>query len=46
MLLKKSRETAPERMKRLNQSGDNGQLRKSLVVKEKKIINAVKNNIA
>ena len=44
MLLEKSRETAPEEMKRLSQSGNNAQLWICLVVKVK--ANAVKKNIA
>ena len=44
MLQDKSREIAPEGMKRLNQSGNNAQLWMCLVVKAK--YNAVKNNIA
>ena len=44
MLMEKSREIAPEGMKRLSQSGDNAQLWMSLMVKVKS--NAVKNNIA
>ena len=44
MLLEKSREIAPERMKRLSQSGNDTQLWMCLVVKVKS--NAVKNNVA
>jgi len=44
MLLEKSREIAPEEMKRLSQSGNNAQLWICLVVKVKS--NAVKKNIA
>ena len=44
MLLGKSREIAPQRMKRLGQSGNNIQLWVCLVVKVKS--DAVKNNIA
>ena len=44
MLLDKSREIAPERLKRLSQSGNNAPLWMCLVVKVKS--NAVKNNIA
>jgi len=44
MLLEKSREKAPEEMKRLSQSGNNAQLWICLVVKVKS--NAVKKNIA
>ena len=44
MLLEKSRETAPEGMKRLRQSRNNTQLWVCLVVKVKS--DAVKNNIA
>ena len=42
MLLEKSREIAPEGMKRLSQSENNAQLWICLVVKEKS--NVVKNN--
>ena len=44
MLLEKSREIAPERMKRLGQSRNNAQLWMCLVVKIDS--DAVKNNIA
>ena len=44
MILEKSREIAPERMKRLSQSGNNTQLWICLVVKVKS--DAVKNNTA
>ena len=44
MLLEKSREIAPEGMKRLSQSGNNAQLWMCLVVKVKSI--AVKKTIA
>ena len=44
MLLEKSRETAPEVMKRVSQSRNNAQLWTCLVVKVKS--DAVKNNIA
>ena len=44
ILLEKSEETAPERMKRLSQSGKNAQLWMYLVMKVKS--NAVKHNIA
>ena len=44
MLLGKSRETAPERMKQLSQSGNDTPLWMYLVVKVK--LDAVKNNIA
>ena len=44
MLLEKSKEIAPEGMKRLSQSGNNPQLRTYLVVKGTS--NSVKNNIA
>ena len=44
MLLGKSREIAPERMKWLDQRGNNAELWMCLVGKEKS--NAVKNNIA
>ena len=44
MLLEKSGETAPEEMKRLNQSGNSAQMWRCLVVKVKS--NAVKKNIA
>ena len=44
MLLEKSGEIAPERMKRLSQSRNNAQLRICLVVKVKST--AVKNNTA
>ena len=42
MLLEKTREIAPERMKRLGQRGNNAQLWMCLVVKVKS--DAVKNN--
>ena len=44
MLLEKSGEIAPERMKSLSQSGNNAELWVCLVVKVKP--NSVKNNIA
>ena len=44
ILLEKSEEIAPERMKRLSQSGNNAQLWMYLVVKVKS--NAIKNSIA
>ena len=44
MLLRKSGEIAPERMKRQSQSGNDAQLRMCLVAKIKS--DAVKNNIA
>ena len=44
MLLKKSGEITPERMKHLGQSGNDAQLQMCLVVKVKS--DAVKNNIA
>jgi len=44
MLLEKSREKAPEGMKKLSQSGNKAQLWMCLVVKVKS--DAVKNNIA
>ena len=44
MLLEKSREIAPEGMKRLSQSGNKAQVWMYLVVKVK--FSAVKNNIA
>ena len=44
MLLEKSREIAPEGMKKLSQSGNKAQLWMCLVVKVKS--DAVKNNIA
>ena len=44
LLLGKSGQVAPERMKRLNQSKNNAQLWMFLVVKVKSV--AVKNNIA
>ena len=44
MLLEKSREIVPGRMKRLSQSGNNTQMCMYLVVKVKS--DAVKNNIA
>ena len=44
MLLEKSREIAPEGMKRLSQKGNNAPLWMSLMVKVKS--DAVKNNIA
>ena len=44
ILLEKSKEIAPEGMKRLSQSGNNSQLWMYLVVKVKS--DAVKNNIA
>ena len=44
MILEKSREIAPERMKRLSQSGNNTQLWICLVVKVKS--DAVMNNTA
>ena len=44
MLLEKSGEIAPERMKRLDQSGNHAQLCMCLVVKVKS--DAVKNDIA
>ena len=43
MLLKKSREIAPEIMERLSQSGNNAQMWRCLVVKVKS--DAVKNSI-
>ena len=42
MLLEKTREIAPERMKRLGQGGNNAQLWMCLVVKVKS--DAIKNN--
>ena len=44
VLLEKSGEIAPERMKRLSQRGNNAQLWKCLVVREKS--DAINNNIA
>ena len=44
MLLEKSKDIAPEGMKRLSQSGNNTQLWMCLVVKVKS--DAVKNNVA
>ena len=44
MLLRKGRKVAPERMKRLDQSGNHAQLCMCLVVKVKS--DAVKNDIA
>ena len=44
ILLEKSEEIGPERMKRLSQSGNNAQLWMYLVVKVKS--NAIKNSIA
>ena len=44
MLLEKSRENAPEGMKRVSQSGNNAQLGMRLVLKEKSDV--VKNNTA
>ena len=43
MILEKSREITPERMKRLSQSGNDAQLWMCLVVKVK--FSAIKNNI-